>query len=131
VQALIFFIFGVWRSELSFHFERTLHGYAGAVFLAYALVVYPVLGYLLGHSYPSSPTFGAPCPTTIFTFGMLLWTNKRVRLVVFAIPFLWSLFGFSAALKLGIYEDVGLLLAGLVGAFLLVRSKPTDPPSGV
>jgi hypothetical protein len=123
-QGAIFLILGVWRSDLLFHFERSLNGYAGAVLIGYALVVYPVLGHLLGHSYPSSPTFGAPCPTTIFTFGLLLWTSKKVKFLVYLIPFLWSLIGFSAALKLGILEDVGLLLAGLMGAFLLIRRNP-------
>jgi hypothetical protein len=119
VQGLIFLIFGALRSDLSFHFQKGLKGYAGAVLLAYGLIVYPLLGYLLGHVYPSTPTFGAPCPTTIFTFGILLWTNRKVKFYIIVLPLLWSVIGFGAALKLGIMEDVGLLLAGLIGTFLL------------
>jgi len=126
-QGAIFLVVGVWRSELSFHFERGLNGYTGIVLIAYAFAVYPFLGYLLGHMYPFSPTFGAPCPTTIFTFGLLLWTVKKVKFWVFLIPLLWSLIGFGAALKLGMFEDVGLLLAGLVGAILLIRRKSATP----
>jgi hypothetical protein len=32
---------------------------------------------------------------------------------LFLIPLLWSIIGFGAAVKFGIYEDVGLLVAGL------------------
>ena len=30
------------------------------------------------------------------------------------IPFTWAIIGFSAALKLGIYEDTGLIISALV-----------------
>ena len=95
-------------------------GIPGGMFLIYALVIYPALGYWLGHRYPAAPTFGLPCPTTIFTFGMLLWTNRRVPLYLLPIPFAWSLIGISAAMSLGMTEDYGLLVAGLVGASLII-----------
>ena len=124
IQGMVFLIFGSLRSAISFRFQSTPQGYAGAVFLAYGLLIYPVLGYFLGHLYPSSPTFGAPCPTTIFTFGLLLWTNRHVAFYIIVLPLLWSIIGFGAALNLGILEDVGLLIAGLVGTvFLSVRTK--------
>ena len=88
--------------------------------MLYALLIYPVLGSMLGHVYPQSPTFGLPCPTTIFTFGILLWTDKQVPIPVLIIPFLWSIIGFTAALSLGITEDTGLLIAGVVSTLLIV-----------
>lgn len=95
--------------------------------IAYAMIVYPVIGTVLGHGYPSSPSFGvAPCPTTIFTFGLLLCTNARVPKSLLVIPLIWSLIGFYAAVSLGIREDIGLLLAGLVCAGLIFwRDRPT------
>jgi hypothetical protein len=95
--------------------------------ILYAMVLYPILGSLFGHVYPQSPTFGLPCPTTIFTFGLLLWTDLKVPKSVLVIPFVWSLIGFSAALSLGILEDTGLLVAGVVGLILLLlRDKKTS-----
>jgi hypothetical protein len=79
-----------------------------------------MLGHLLGHQYPYSPTFGLPCPTTIFTFGILLFINKKISLLTIIIPLLWSIIGFGAALKLTIYEDYGLLIAGVLGSILLI-----------
>ena len=97
-----------------------IYGITGAVFIIYALLIYPVLGHLLGHIYPKSPTFGLPCPMTIFTFGLLLWTDSKIPKYVLIIPFLWSVVGFSAAVNLRIYEDFGLLLAGLLGTILII-----------
>jgi hypothetical protein len=84
------------------------------------MLIYPVLGYLLGHGYPSSPCFGvAPCPTTIFTFGLLLWADRPPRYLVL-LPLIWSIIGFFAAISLGIREDIGLLVAGLAGSGLIL-----------
>jgi hypothetical protein len=66
----------------------------------------------------------APCPVTIFTFGLLLLADKRVPKYLLVIPFLWSLLGFSAALALTIREDIGLLIAGVLGTILIaVRDR--------
>lgn len=110
------------RKRLTFHFTKNLPGWVGAAFVLYALIVYPILGMLTGHAYPFAPTFGLPCPTTIFTFGVLLWTEKRPPAGILVIPFLWSLVGFNAALSLGIPEDTGLLVAG-VGALILILTS--------
>jgi len=91
-------------------------------------VIYPVLGYFLGHVYPNSPTFGAPCPSTIFTFGLLLWTTTRIRWYLLVIPCLWALVGSSAALTLGIYEDTGLLISAILGTAVLTMKRFRDRP---
>ena len=126
VQGLIFVYTGIFRSSLSFQFQPDTQGIVGSIFMLYALVIYPILGYLLGHIYPASPTFGAPCPTTIFTFGLLLWTDKAIPKYVLGIPLIWSIVGFTAALSLTIREDFGLLIAGLLGTLLafLKRGRP-------
>jgi hypothetical protein len=126
-QAGIFLVFGMLKRSLMFGFEKSWKSYIGAVLLLYGMVVYPVLGHFLGHTYPSCPTFGAPCPTTIFTFGLLMWTKGRVKWYILILPLIWSLIGFGAALKLGIYEDVGLLVSGVVGTIVLLATR--DPQS--
>lgn len=133
LQGLVFAYYGVFRSRLSFQFQSNAHGMTGSILVLYALIVYPLLGYFLGHVYPKSPTFGLPCPTTIFTFGLLFWTNIKIPKPILIIPVLWSLIGFSAALTMGIHEDIGLLVAGMVATtLLLIRDrKPSDPEVGV
>jgi uncharacterized protein DUF6064 len=120
LQSILFFYAGVWKRELSFSFANNSYGIIGGVFFIYALFIYPVLSYELGHRYPMTPTFGVPCPTTIFTFGMLLWAKREVPLYIAIIPFLWSLVGVSAALSLGMKEDFGLVIAGLLGLILIL-----------
>jgi hypothetical protein len=120
LQALIFLIFGVLRSRLTFRFRRDIYGITATLFVLYALIIYPVLGLFAGHIYPRSPTFGLPCPTTIFTLGVLLWTEASVPKVVLIIPFLWSLIGFTAAVTMGMREDYGLLIAGVASLVMII-----------
>jgi hypothetical protein len=119
IQGFIFLFAGGIRSKLSFRFQTESYSLVGSAFILYALVIYPLLGYSFGHVYPENPTFGLPCPTTIFTFGVLLWTDKFVPKYVLAIPLIWSIIGFGAAVSLGVKEDYGLLIAGVLG-FVLV-----------
>ena len=124
VQGIVFLYFGVFKGRLSFRFPIDIYGITGSLLILYALILYPLIGYFLGHVYPKAPTFGLPCPTTIFTFGLLLWTARKLPKVVLVIPFVWSLIGFSAALTMGIHEDIGLLVAGIVATVLiLIREK--------
>ena len=51
--------------------DRSPAGIVGWLIVAYGLVLYPLLGAALGHRYPASPTFGLPCPTTLYTLGVL------------------------------------------------------------
>lgn len=92
-----------------------------AVLILYALVGYPAAGLLAGHRFPSMPTFGLPCPTTIFTIGLLTLFVPRASRTLLAIPILWSVVGSTAAFRLGVPEDYGLALAGVWGLVLLSR----------
>lgn len=120
LQGLIFLYQGVFRNKLIYTFHSDLYGWAGLVFIVYALVIYPLIGYYSSHSYPFAPTFGLPCPTTIFTFGMLLVADKRVSLWVLIIPVLWSIIGTSAALNFGIREDFGLIISAITTFILII-----------
>lgn len=80
----------------------------------YALAMYPVLGGLVGHGYPLGPSFGVPCPTTLFTLGALLWVRPLAPVGLLVIPVAWAVIGTTAAFALGIGEDLGLMLGALV-----------------
>lgn len=123
LQGVFFVISGFLHDRLSFRYRWDGYGLTGGIMVLYALVFYPALGLIFGHTFPNSPTFGLPCPTTIFTFGILLWTEGKVPLFVIVIPFLWSLLGSTAAVKFGVIEDVGLLIAGITGTVMLMRRR--------
>jgi hypothetical protein len=120
IQAALFVYFGLISRSLTFSVDDNFNFIAGLLIIVYAFAFYPVLSIILGHHYPSSPTLGLPCPTTIFTLGLLLWTDKKLALPVLFIPALWSVIGFMAVLNFGIWEDAGLLITGVVTSVLLI-----------
>lgn len=131
VQGILFLYYGIIQNKLSFQIHPDVCGIFGSLLILFALIIYPVFGYFAGHVYPSSPTFGLPCPTTIFTFGLLLWTDKKCPVPILFVPFLWSLIGFTAAFSLAVYEDIGLLISGLSATIMiLVRNKKLTDING-
>ncbi len=123
IQSLLIIYYGLIKRKLDFTFERNIFSYTGAILITFALIIYPVIGYFFGHIYPASPTFGLPCPTTIFTLGIFLLLKEKIPVVLLIIPVIWSLIGFTAALQLGIYEDIGLLISRIVTAFFAIKKN--------
>ncbi|MCU0629840.1 MAG: DUF6064 family protein [Methanoregulaceae archaeon] len=114
--------------RIGFRLSGDIYSLIGSFFVVYALAIYPLIGMYLGHGYPRLPTFGLPCPTTIFTFGIFLMADKKFPLVLTVIPLIWSIIGVFAAFLLGITEDYMILVAGVAGTVLIIikNRKSTD-----
>jgi hypothetical protein len=85
------------------------------------MIGYQVFGYYLDHIYPKFFAVGlVPCPTTILTFGIFVIINAKIPIKYIAIPLVISLGGLLAAYN-GIYEDIGLIILGLYGTFLIIK----------
>lgn len=116
------------RGRLRFEQPQGALGAVGLAIVFYAFIGYPILGALAGHAYPREPTFGLPCPTTIFTLGLLLFAKRPRPVSVFVVPFAWSLVGTTAAFQLGVVQDYGLLAAAAVTAATLALGRRHRPP---
>ena len=124
LQGLVFVHDSFKGQRFQYSFTASMRGITGLLFMIYALVIYPFTNFLSGHIYPSSPSFGLPCPTTIFTMGLFLCMKGTTRWFYWIIPLLWTVAGFSAAWQLGMKEDVALPISALL--FLLsYRQKKT------
>jgi hypothetical protein len=128
-QAALLVWYGVVRGRLRFSSSSSPRGVVAGALVIYSLL-YPVVNLTLGMTYPRVPIFGVPCPTTIFTAGLLLAASPPDwRLAT--IPVLWSMVGGSAALLLGVGADLILFLAGglLVANVAVGRSRdPAEEP---
>ncbi len=116
IQGILFLVFGVVGDSLSFKFTSSVYSVIGVVLTTYAMIVYPIIGFLTGFSYPRYPVFGTgPCPLTIFTLGFLQWIDRKTPTVIAVIPFVWSLMGIMPILELDLWADVGEMLSGIIG----------------
>jgi Family of unknown function (DUF6064) len=129
VQGLALIYVAVVRRQLEFGPNDGLSRSLGWAFVVYATVIYPLIGFVTGSEYPAMPMFGiAPCPVTIFTFGVLLLARGHVPRCLLVIPVTWSLIGGSAAFLLRVPQDWLLLVSGLVSVpVLLMRERARHP----
>ncbi len=119
-QSVLFLASAIHPGDLRLRISRGFRSIAGLMTIVYAVAVYPVLGVWAGHGLMAGPVFGVvPCPTTIFTLGILMIARGRWVVWLSIIPVLWTLIGLSAALQLGIPDDLGMPIAGLLLVALL------------
>lgn len=131
LQAALFVACAAIPGRVTFVARRDLRTMTGLTLIAHAILLYPILGLWAGHGWMAGPMFGvAPCPTVIFTLGLLLMARGRWRVWLSIIPIFWSLIGLAAALQLGMVEDFGLPIAALLLCLAigrdLVRKKPVN-----
>jgi hypothetical protein len=117
------------RRRLRFSGRGSAGMLLGLVVVGYSVAAYPLLGLALGHAYPRAPTFGVtPCPLVLFTFGAFLFSTGMFPLRLVALPLAWSAVATSAALQLGMVEDLGLPVAGLLAFAVLWRRRRRPAP---
>jgi hypothetical protein len=112
------------RGTLRFAASAKPIAWVGMAFVAYAMLLYPLIGLLAGHHYPALPMFGiAPCPVVIFTFGLLMMATAHVSRWRLGVPLAWSLVGGSAAALLGVPQDWFLLFSGLAVPMMVMCER--------
>jgi hypothetical protein len=131
LEGALFVVAGVLRYDLIIapRWDRwDVASVLGAMCLAYALIAYPIIGMLTGHALSTLPVFGlAPCPTAIFALGLLLWARKPAPL--YLLPFLlaWCLGAAPPDLSRGVVADIGMLVAGVSAALVILWRDRTTP----
>ena len=81
-----------------------------------ALVAYPLVWLAAGRAWPAMPAFGAPCPVTGFTCGLLRRSQGRVSRLLLIVPVGWALLTTVVAAAFGLHEDWGLPIAAVATA---------------
>jgi len=114
---------GVIRRRLKFSWVPGWRAVAGVALIVFSLVVYPTWSAFAGHRYPAAATFGLPCPTTIFTIGVLAFAVPPYPRSPLIVPLLWSFVGAQAAFLLGVPPDLGLIAAAAVAIGLLATAR--------
>jgi hypothetical protein len=130
IQAALFGWHAWSRRGLEYGARSRLSALAGGAMIAYALILYPVIGFAAGERYPAMPLFGVtPCPLLIFTFGLMLWASCA-SWWLWIVPLFWALVGGSAAVFLSVPQDWALPLSA-IGALLISRADRPEPPSAI
>lgn len=125
LQGILFLIVGLSKNKFNYKIQRNWYSYTGLLFILYALVLYPLIGSLLGHPYPRGPIFGvAPCPVVVFTFGVMLFVDQKVPLSLLVFPLIWAILSLYPIIMMGIIADVGEIIVAVIGfALIVIRNR--------
>jgi hypothetical protein len=127
LEALLFLVAGIVRRDLVFAPLWNLSSVLGALIMFYALVAYPIIGLLSGHPLHALPMFGlAPCPTTIFFFGLLLWAQPPAPKYLLLLPLAWALEATPGNIAMGHAADFGMALVGVITVGLIIWRDRTS-----
>ena len=118
-QAVLFVRVGVVHRRLSFAPWSNAWAPLAWSLIAYSLL-YPAINAIEYLDLSRIPTFGVPCPTTIFTAGVLMLATRRSWSLA-AVPVIWSAIGGSAAFLLRVHADLALPVAGVALAIFSAR----------
>lgn len=120
----LFFLYETFsRKRLEFAFEKSVKDYLGYFFVLFGVIIYPVISFFL-EGYPARTiSLGLPCPTTIFTFGLLMLTYQKLPKYLLIIPSLWAIVGTGAAVNFGVYQDYMMIVAAVTASVFLLRRK--------
>ena len=122
-QAVVLFLNGsnlIPKPRISFRIQNNFNTWVGMIFIIYALILYPLIGWATGHSYPAGPILGtAPCPSAIFTVGIMLFAEKKIPKLLLIVPVIWGLTGLIPVRVYQVYADIGLIISGIAALYLI------------
>jgi len=123
LQGLLILFYTLAKNRLAFKFSYHRKDYLGYFFILYGLIIYPIISYFVEGSFKMTIIMGLPCPSTIFTFGLFLLSTNKFPKILLIIPSLWAIVGLSAAINIGVYQDVMILIAALAANIFLIGRK--------
>lgn len=126
IQSVFFLVEGVGRKgedggwgRLRFEPRASAGPVAGGLFLLYSLIVHPLLAAFEVGPF-RGPVLGLPFQGVLFTFGLLLFLERRFPRSILFLPLAWAAVGGLTAVG---QPDPGLLAALLAGAFLALPGR--------
>jgi hypothetical protein len=122
IVAVLFFV-DIFAKKTHFKLPED-KGMRGFTFVWIALtVLYPLLGWPLGHTWPNVllPLF--PCPLTVFAIALIAAAVPNADKKVFIALLPWALLGLPKCFgALDCYEDCILFAGGVYGLIVLIKN---------
>lgn len=126
ILVAVFFGIDIFRNRIEFMIpEMRREKILMVIFLLMAFL-YPLIGYLIGHTYPRMIFLGTfPCSTTAFALTFLAFSVPKIDLKPYILLLIWAIpFPiFIQIPKFGVYEDSIMLAAGILAVVFLIRYR--------
>jgi len=126
-QALLLLWLGAVRGRRMPAPASRLQQRAGLGLFLFALLIFPLVGPLVGRSWTQAEVFGmAPDPTALATLGVLLLAGARPAWGLYPIPAAWCLISGATLWAMEAPEFAVAPLAALLALVLAVGARPSS-----
>ena len=126
LQALLLAWQGVVRRRLRFAWGRGGAEGAAIGLVAFALLVEPLIGPLVGREWTQLETFGgAPDPTAVTTLGVLAAPSLRAPRYLLIVPVLWCAISGATLWAMGTPDALVVPVVGLIATGLALKARRT------
>ena len=126
----IFLLHVTLRHGIKINYSNSMNDKLAVFFILFGLIIYPLIEVLKGIELARIIILGLPCPTTIFTIGLLMLNNDKSTWYLMIIPTLWSLIGITAAVNFKITQDFMMIVAAVAGYICLWNKNKAINKSG-
>ncbi len=123
MEGIFFIVFGVSKKWITYKFEKNFTGFLGIGLILYSCIIYPLMGLFFERSYAYLLSFILPVPITIFTFGMFLFSERKLPFFFVVIPFIWAILSFYSSVKFWLIEDMFLIIVAVVSLFIITKKE--------
>lgn len=123
IQGLLTLFYTFRKDKLNFSFSLKPKNYLGYFFILYGLIFYPIISFFVEGSIEKTISIGLPCPSTIFTFGFFILASNKFPKCLLIIPSLWAIVGLSAAINIGVIQDIMIIIAAITADILLIKRR--------
>jgi hypothetical protein len=121
VQGLLILYNSLVTERLRFSYGTQIKDYIAYILIAYGLIIYPVIIFFVEGSFCETIVLGLPCPSTIFTFGLIILTTQKFPKYLLIIPSIWAVIGLSAAIHIGVIQNVMIIISAIVAVFFVLK----------
>lgn len=118
VQAIFFFVEFRIKKRILIEPVNMYNNITGYFFMIFGAIIYPTIGLINGKGIEYTISFGLPCPSVIYTFGLLILLGKSSPKYLYIIPTIWAIIGLFAAINFGVYQDILLPISAITGIIL-------------
>jgi len=123
ILTAILFAVDIFTKETDFVMPKLKWQRYATIFWILLALLYPFVGFALGHHYPQTILPVAPCPLTTFTIALLAAMIPKVDKKVYVLLLVWALMGLPKCLgALECHEDCILFGAGVYGLVMLIKN---------
>ncbi len=120
----LLFVWDVFHKQTAFRLSsRTDLRILSLLLMIYGIFVYPLVEWVLGFTWPEMVFFGAECPSTIFTIGLLIGSIPRVNKVIYTVLSAGAVISGGIFSMLGATFDIPYFASGICALIMLIKYR--------